>query len=191
MARTKDPRYPLPLLDDANAALAAAWEPAGRRLAPLLKKLGAAGLARERALATRVPGGMVSHVPTVLPKPVRYAELFERTHAVGALQTTRSLVSRVTQTTLLPGTYLVSLRPAGRETLAFDFLAPNGDRVFGTVAHAKMQQQVPPGISIRFLGIDVDIDPPDDILNPFKHLICVSFLHWRTCFEVPTWIWPK
>lgn len=191
MSPTRDPKNPLPLLEAADAALASAWKAQARSLAPLLKRLGTAGFSRDAAIATRVPGGIVSHAPTLLRKAIRFEELFARPHAIAVVQTTRSLVTRTTQAILLPGTYVVRLRPTGRESLAFDFLDAKGGRVLGTYAHAKLQQQVPQGHSIHILGIDVELDPPDDILNPFRHLICLSFLRWRTCFTVPTWIWPK
>ncbi len=156
----------------------------------MLKKLGATTLSTERAIVSRVAGGVVSHAPIRLRRPIRVGQLYKRPHAVAALMTTRSLVDCLTQTTVVPGVYAVSLRPAGHDTFALDLYDSRGKRVLATSADRKPMPPLPRALSVTILGIDVDIDPLDDILNPYKHLICISILEWRRCFEIPPWIWP-
>lgn len=173
----------------AAGSIDSAWQRAARDLDDILKKLGASRLAIDSAIVTRIPGGVVSHVPVRVQRPIKFGDFHRRPHAVAALLTTFPLVDRLTERTVEPGSYVVRLRPAGHEKFALDLFEPNGERSLSTLAEQKPSPPSP-RFSFRFLGIDVDIDPPDDILNPFKHLICLSFLHWRTCFEVPTKIWP-
>lgn len=190
MPRASTTKRVPPLLHAAHESITAAWKQAARELKPALAKLGGAELDLERGIVSAVPGGVVSHVPVRLRRPMRGAELWKRAHVVAALMTTRSLIDRVTEAVVLPGSYAVRLRPAGRERFAFDLHDAAGRRVLATGAENKPMAMAARSQSLGCFGIDVDIDELDDILDPFKHVICVSILEWRWCFTVPPWIWP-
>lgn len=190
MPRATTPKPIPPRLHAAHETITAAWTQAARDLKRVFKQLGGAELMSDRAIASKVPGGIVSHAPIRLRRRLRLGDFYERPHLVAGLMTTRSLVDRLTQATVLPGTYAVSLRPAGHDALALDLFDLEGRRVLATSADPKKTTPLARAASVTILGIDVDIDPLDDILNPFKHLICLSILEWRRCFEIPPWIWP-
>lgn len=191
MPRTSTGKRTPPVLHTAHESIAAAWKQAARDLKPAFARLGGGELDLERGIVSAVPGGVVSHAPIRLRRPKRAADLWQRPHVVAALLTTRSLVDLVTEAIVLPGAYAVRLRPAaGHGRFAFDLHDATGKRVLATAADSKPTAAAARARSLSCFGVDVDIDQLDDIVNPFEHVICLSFLEWRWCFGVPRWIWP-
>jgi hypothetical protein len=170
------------LQEDFSAALSAAT----RALGPLLKREKTGGIATEAAIYSRTDRGAVAHVPVRLKSPIRVAELYRRPHVIGVLVAPNAIRERVTEVIVPPGAYAVKLRPVSCSEFAFDFIGADGRRTLA--APAQMKPGRTPEENARlsdFYGIDIEIDPPDDILNPFHTYLCLSFLFWRTCLDFP------
>jgi hypothetical protein len=171
-------------------ALAQAIEYAARGLRPLLAREKVAGLDLETAILTRGRNGAVAHCPIKLRRTIRVADLSKRPHVVGVLIAMGRSSERVTAATLDPGTYAVKLRPVGHDQFAFDLLRSDGKRALAVPALQTRGKPPPTTAIARFYGIDIEINPLDDIINPFHTYICFSFLWWRGCLNFPTPTFP-
>ena len=185
MARTQKFSRELARLADLHEKVPSAFETAARGLRPLLKRERTGGLALEATVLSRGEKGGVAHCPVRLKKPMRVAELFKRPNVVGVVVTTRTARERVTRSRLEPGAYAVRLRPIACDLFAFDLLRADGSCALA--APAELSHAPPPASTTlsRFYGIDIQIDPLDDIINPYHMYICLSFLWWRVCLDFP------
>jgi len=154
-------------------------------LRPLLRRMRADEISGATAILSRVGDAVLAHAPVRLRRPLREGDLYQRPHIVGMVVTTSALDERVTRTRLVPGVYAVTLRPVCGETFAFDLLDAGGERCLAAPAQAHKAAERQSARRISPFGFDVDIDNLDDIVNPYAHVICVSFLHWRVCFDIP------
>ena len=172
-------------LAETETSLAAALSEAVRPLRPALRRLKVHDIDVGTAILSRVGGGGIAHAGVRLKRPIRELDLYRRPHVLGCMATTQPLEDRVTEAVLSPGAYVVQLRPVGGLDFAFDLLGAKGQRVISVPAHGGPSQKPGGGTTIKIFGIDIEINNSDKILNPFKHLVCLSFLHWSTCFTVP------
>ena len=184
MARTTAPNN-LRELAATETSLAAALREAVRPLRPALRRLKVRDIDMETAILSRVGAGAIAHAGVRLTRPIREIDLYRRPHVLGCLATTQPLEDLVTEAVLRPGAYVVQLRPVGGLDFAFDLLDAKGQRVIALPAHGGHSQKPGGGTTISIFGIDIEINNPDKILNPFKNLVCLSFLHWSWCFTVP------
>jgi hypothetical protein len=184
VARTTAP-HDLRGLAQAETSLTATLSEAVRPLRPALRRLKVRDIELETAILSRVGGGGIAHAGVRLRRPLRETDLYLRPHVLGCMATTQALTDRVTEAVLSPGAYVVQLRPLGGLDFAFDLLDAKGQRVIAVPAHGGPSQKPSGGTTISFCGIDIEINNPDKILNPFKHLVCLSFIHWSWCFTVP------
>ena len=170
------------LQEDFSAALSVAT----RALGPLLKREKTGGIATEAAIYSRTDRGAVAHVPVRLKSPIRVAELYRKSHIIGVIVAPTAVRERVTEVIVPPGAYAVKLRPVACCGFAFDFIGADGGRVLAAPAQLKPGGTPEDNARLKdFYGIDIEIDPPDDILNPFHTYLCLSFLTWRTCLDFP------
>ena len=172
-------------LAETETSLAAALSEAVRPLRPALRRLKVRDIDLETAILSRVGGGGIAHAGVRLTRPIREIDLYRRPHVLGCMATTQPMEDLVTEAVLSPGAYVVQLRPVGGLDFAFDLLDAKGQRVLAVPAHGGPSQKPGGGTTIVILGIDIEINNPDKILNPFKHLVCISFLKWSTCFMLP------
>jgi hypothetical protein len=171
-------------------SLAQAIEHAARGLRPLLAREKVPGLDLESAILARGRNGAVAHCPIKLRRAISVADLSKQPHVVGVLIAMGKSSERVTEATLEPGAYAVKLRPVCHDQFAFDLLRSDGTRALAVPALPTRGKPPPPTAMARFYGIDIDINPLDDILNPFHTYICFSFLWWRGCLDFPTPTFP-
>jgi hypothetical protein len=116
-------------------------------------------------------------------------DLRTRAHPVGVLVPTVPIHNPVSQVTLVPGAYLVELRPVHDEQFAFDLIDSSGQP-----AHSGLARPTDP-VKLRrfpltgevgdgeFSLIDVsvcDLFPPGE----GECDVCVSFLIWKECWFV-------
>jgi hypothetical protein len=167
-----------------GTSLQDAFGQAARGLRPVLEREGARDVDQRTVIFSRVGKGVVAHAPVRLGRPIQLRELLAKPHAVGVLMATQPLQERVTQAVLEPGTYVVKLRPVCPGKMAFDWIGADGKRAIATPTDAR-PSTIELRIRIRVLGFDIDINELDDIINPFNDVICISFLHWRVCFDFP------
>jgi hypothetical protein len=159
---------------------------ATRALGPLLKREKTGGIATEATIYSRTEQGALAHCPVRLKSPIRVAELYRKPHVIGVVVTPTAVRERVTEVIVPPGAYAVKLRPVDCCGFAFDFIGADGGRALAAPAQMKPGQTPEEGTKLSgFYGIDIEVDPPDDILNPFHTYLCLSFLFWRTCLDFP------
>jgi hypothetical protein len=166
--------------------LSAAMSAATRALGPLLKREKTGGIATESTIYSRTEQGALAHCPVRLKSPIRVAELYRKPHVIGVVVTPSAVRERVTEVIVPPGAYAVKLRPVDCCGFAFDYIGADGGRALAAPAQMKPGQTPEEGTKLSgFYGIDIEVDPPDDILNPFHTYLCLSFLFWRTCLDFP------
>ncbi len=162
-----------------------------RSLARVFRQRKLEKLSFDRAIFSKVDGGLIAHAGIPLAANVTLERLRRKPHAVGVLLNTVALTDPITNLSLAPGATLVELRPVLHGGFAFDFVGEDGEVKLSTNAKRKRGLRLgsfapdKPVASRSWLLLDAIIytgEPPDSPL-PYP-VICVSFLHWHKCWYI-------
>lgn len=201
-------------LQKHRAALSACQEFV-KPLASVLERDGICDIPLDTSILTRVKSGMIFHAPVPLHDKATKKDLETRTHSVGVLANTVPLIDSVARKALEPGSYVVQLRPLIKGGFAFDFVDNKNNVALSTCATStnpgRFEALSEETLALRIFGklIDASIGPelcfgpgtitpiggpePTFPTPPFPGpewdcttFICVSFLYWEICVELPT-----
>jgi len=157
-----------------------------RAMVPVLGPAGVKKIQREAAIITTMRRCVAVYAPLRERGKLTPERIRREKPKVAVLATMVPLLDPVTLQTVSPGVYAVGLRWVGGKDIAFDLYGEKGRPTISTLAQTKDAGADDGSI----LGFDIDITLPDidSIFPPPNGRFCISFLHWKKCWN---WDWPE